>query len=154
MRKPIVAAMFVAFAIPVAAMAQMMSHAGMQADALKWGPAPPALPPGAQIAVLSGDPGKDGPYVLRVKLPAAYKVPPHTHSQDENVTIISGSMHLGMGPKLDESKGEKLTAGGYAHVAKGMQHSVWFTEPTIIQVHGMGPIDFNYVDPKDDPRKK
>jgi quercetin dioxygenase-like cupin family protein len=159
MRKLTVAAMLVAVVIPAGALAQMMGHDqmaghGMTPDDLKWGPAPPALPPGSQVAVLSGAPDKEGLYVVRAKLPAGYKVPAHTHSQDEHVTVISGSMYFGMGAKLDESKGEKLPAGGYVNAAKGMQHFVWFTEPTVIQVHGMGPIDFTYVDPADDPRNK
>jgi len=153
MNKPIVAAMLLAFAIPAGAMAQMGS-VGMQSDNLKWVPAPPFLPPGAQVAILSGDPGKEGPFVLRGKHPAGYKIPAHTHPKDENVTVISGSFHIGMGPKLDETKGETLTAGGYALVPKAMQHYVWFTEETIIQVHGIGPVEFSYVNPADDPQNK
>src|SRR5438132_140987 len=70
-------------------------------DALKWGPAPPVLPKGAQLAVLSGDPGANGPYVVRVKLPSGYTVPAHNHPTTENVTVISGTFNIGMGDKLD-----------------------------------------------------
>ena len=153
MNKSIVAATLLAIAIPASALAQT-DHVTTQADTLKWGPQPPALPPGGQIAVLSGDPGKNAPYVVRAKLPAGYKIPAHTHPQDEHLTIISGSFHIGMGPKLNQNKGEKFTAGAYALMPKNMQHYIWFTEDTIIQVHGIGPIEFSYVDPNDDPRKK
>jgi quercetin dioxygenase-like cupin family protein len=153
MNKQIVAAVLLAMAIPVGAIAQM-GHVATQADNLKWGPAPPSLPPGAQIAILSGDPGKKVPYVVRGKHPAGYKIPAHTHPQDEHLTVISGSFHFGRGPKLDETRGEKVTAGGYVLMPKGMQHYLWFTEDTILQVHGIGPIDFTYVNPADDPRKK
>ena len=152
MNKLIIAATLLAVAIP-GGMAQM-GHVTTQADNLKWSPQPPALPPGGQIAVLSGDPGKDAPYVVRAKLPAGYKIPAHTHPQDEHLTIISGSFHIGMGPKFDQTKGEKFTAGAYALMPKGMQHYIWFTEDTIIQLHGIGPIEFTYIDPADDPRNK
>src|ERR1700688_3825695 len=79
---------------------------------LKWGPAPPALPKGAEIPVLSGDPSKDGPFVLRLKMPSGYKVPAHSHPTDESATVISGNFHIGMGDKLDETKAIELTAGG------------------------------------------
>ena len=121
---------------------------------LKWGPASPALPPGAQVAVLAGDPTKEGIYVIRLKVPAGYKVPAHTHPQDEHVTVISGTLNFGLGAKLDETKAQALKAGGYAHAAQGMQHFAFMTEDTIIQVHGLGPQGITYVDPADDPRTK
>src|SRR4051794_12430066 len=85
----------------------------MNSGDLKWGPAPPNLPKGADITVLSGDPAKDGPYVIRLKMPSGYKFPAHHHPKDEYVTVISGNFHVGMGDKLDEKKAIELTAGGY-----------------------------------------
>src|SRR5215831_19535599 len=70
-------------------------------DGLKWQDGPPSLPPGAKIAVLEGDPAKEGPFVFRVKVPDGYRIPPHTHPKPERVTVISGSFHLGMGEKFD-----------------------------------------------------
>jgi quercetin dioxygenase-like cupin family protein len=128
-------------------------HVVVSPDNLKWGAAPPAFPKGAQIAVLSGDPSMEGLYVVRLKLPAGYKVPPHTHPNDENITVISGTFNIGMGDKLDEKKGDALKAGGFARAPKGMQHYAWFTEDTIVQLHGMGPQSIIYVNPADDPRK-
>ncbi len=128
-------------------------HVVVSPDNLKWGAAPPAFPKGAQIAVLSGDPSMEGLYVVRLKVPAGYKVPPHTHPNDENITVISGTFNIGMGDKLDEKKGDALKAGGFARAPKGMQHYAWFTEDTIVQLHGMGPQSIIYVNPADDPRK-
>ena len=128
-------------------------HVAVSADQLKWGPAPPAVPKGAQIAILAGDPSKDGLYVYRVKVPAGYKVPPHIHPNDENVTVISGTFNVGMGGTFDEKNGQSLKAGGFMHMPKGMQHFAWYPEETIIQVHGMGPQTITYVNPADDPRK-
>jgi anti-sigma factor ChrR (cupin superfamily) len=85
-------------------------------------------------------------------LPAGYKIPPHTHPTDENVTVLSGAFHVGMGDKFDTKKGETLRAGGFVNAQKGMQHYGWTTGPTVIQVHGMGPFTINYINPADDPR--
>jgi quercetin dioxygenase-like cupin family protein len=128
-------------------------HVAVNPDQLKWGPAPPALPKGAQLAVLSGDPGKQGLYVIRLKVPAGYKVQPHVHPTDENVTVLSGTFHIGMGDKFDDKKGTALKAGGFGITPKGMQHYAWFNEESIIQIHGMGPFAITYVNPADDPRK-
>jgi hypothetical protein len=89
------------------------------------GPAPSVFPKGAQIAVLSGDPFKDGLYVVRLKMPSGYKIAAHNHPTDEMVTVISGNFHLGMGDKLDEKKGVLLTAGGYAEAPSKMNHYAW-----------------------------
>jgi anti-sigma factor ChrR (cupin superfamily) len=126
----------------------------VNASQIEWAPAPAFVPEGAQVAVLSGDPSKDGPYVVRLKLPAGYKIPAHSHPTAEMVTVISGDFHLGMGDKLDEAKGMLLTAGGYAEAPPRMNHFAWVTSPTIVQVHGQGPFAITYVNPADDPRSK
>ena len=125
----------------------------VNASQLQWAAAP-ALPEGAQIAVLSGDPSKDGLYVVRVMMPAGYKVPAHNHPTTEMLTVISGDFHLGMGDKLDEEKGTLLTAGGYAEAPAKMNHFAWATTPTVVQIHGQGPFAITYVNPADDPRTK
>jgi quercetin dioxygenase-like cupin family protein len=119
MKKTVVAALLLA-ALP--AVASAMDKMAVQPDALKWGAAPASLPPGAQIAVLTGDPGKDGPYVVRVRLPAGYKIAPHTHPTAENVTVLSGTFHIAMGEKFDPKKGEAVRAGGFFTAEKDMQH--------------------------------
>ena len=92
-------------------------------------------------------------YVVRLKVPAGFKIGAHTHPNDENVTVLSGSFNIGTGEKLDETKGTQIKPGGYSFVMKGMTHYAWFTEETVLQLHGMGPQGITYVDPKDDPRK-
>jgi quercetin dioxygenase-like cupin family protein len=152
MRGPLINGLFLLALLSFPA-AAADNHLVVSPDSLKWGPAPPAFPKGAQAAVVSGDPSKEGLYVIRVKVPAGYKVPPHTHPNDENVTVLSGTFNIGMGPKFDDKNGAALKAGGFAHAPKGMQHYAWFTEDSIIQLHGMGPQDIIYVNPADDPRK-
>jgi quercetin dioxygenase-like cupin family protein len=138
--------------IPLAAAAQDQ-HVAVQGSAVKWGPAPPSVPKGAQIAVLYGDPGKDGPFVLRLKFPAGFKIPPHMHPSDENVTVISGLIQLSTGDKIEPKKQEALAAGGYVHMQKGMHHYGLAIQPTVVQVNGTGPFAITYVNAADDPRK-
>jgi uncharacterized RmlC-like cupin family protein len=88
---------------------------------LAWS-APPAYAKGAQIAVIKGDPSKEGMYVVRLKVPAGFKIAAHMHPNDENVTVLSGSFNIGTGEKLDETKGTSIKAGGYSFVAKAMPH--------------------------------
>jgi len=121
---------------------------------IKWGPAPPSIPPGAQAAVLYGDPGKEGLFALRLKLPKDYAIPPHTHPKPEIVTVISGTFRLGMGEKADKSKGQALAAGSFFALSPGMAHFAFADEDTVIQLNSTGPWGLTYVNPADDPRKK
>jgi hypothetical protein len=130
----------------------MDDHVVKQPDGLTWGAAPPALPPGSEVAVLYGDPSSSGPYAVRVRMPADYKVPPHTHPNAENLTVIAGAFNVGMGGTFDAAKGEAMPPGAFARMEKGMPHFAWATAPTIIQINGMGPFEINYVNPADDPR--
>jgi quercetin dioxygenase-like cupin family protein len=111
------------------------------------------LPPGAKLAVLEGDPTKDGPFVMRIKLPDGYRVPPHTHPKTERLTVISGTFSIGMGETFDASKGRKMPAGTFGYWAAGMKHYVWATGETVVQLHGIGPWQIQYVNPSDDPRR-
>jgi quercetin dioxygenase-like cupin family protein len=125
-------------------------HTVFKADDLKWGDGPPALPRGAKLAVLAGDPGAAGHFTVRLKMPAGYKIPLHTHPTDELVTILSGSPEFKAGSA--DAKPEKLTAGAFLVMPAGMQHGVTATTETIVQVSAEGPFVVNYVNPADDPR--
>jgi quercetin dioxygenase-like cupin family protein len=130
----------------------MSSHVAIQPDQIKWGPAPPGLPPGAMMAVLDGDPGKDGLYVLRAKFPAGYRIPAHWHTNAEHITVLSGNFYAGAGDKLDKAQATKLGAGGYLGLPGKMHHFAYCEEETVVQIHGMGPFDITYINPADDPR--
>ena len=124
-------------------------------DEIAWGPAPPFIEPGAQLAVLEGNPmGSVGDYTIRVKMPAGYKIAPHWHPKQENVTVISGTLKVGMGDKLDEGKMQSFAAGSFAGVAAKMHHYAMADGETTIQIHGMVPFAINYVNPSEDPRNK
>jgi quercetin dioxygenase-like cupin family protein len=120
---------------------------------LKWMDPPPSLPSGAQMAVVSGNPGKKGMFTIELKMPADYAVPPHSHPTNEVVKVISGKLHYAMSDKL-MAEPRTLTAGQSVTMKARMHHWVHAPAPATIQVSGMGPFQITYVDPKDDPRKK
>lgn len=121
----------------------------------KFGPAPPMLPPGAQLAVLSGNPMGAGYYAVRVRVPANYAIPAHSHPTDENVVITAGSVTFGMGDKLSKTaNGNKaIDVGGFAVMPAGMNHYAYAGEKGAdFVLFGQGPVEFKYVNPADDPR--
>jgi quercetin dioxygenase-like cupin family protein len=122
------------------------------ATTIEWKAGPAALPSGAKMAVLEGDPTKEGPFVLRFQFPNGYHIPPHTHPKTERVTVISGVLYLATGETLDRSSATKLPAGSFGYWPAGVKHTAWSEGETIIQLHGIGPWQINYVNPTDDPR--
>ena len=129
------------------------SHILLTAPELKWGDPPPVFRKEARMAVVSGDPGKAGPFVVRLKMPAGYKVAPHWHPTDEHVTVLSGSLSLGMGEKFNAATMKTLPAGGYALLPAEMRHFAMAKTAATVQIHGTGPFVLNYVNPADDPSK-
>jgi ketosteroid isomerase-like protein len=129
-------------------------HAIVPPANLTWGAAPPSMPPGAKMAVISGDPAKSEAFVIRAQLPAGYTVAPHWHPTDEHVTVLSGTLALGMGEKFDKAALQDLATGGYGLLPAEMRHFAMAKTAATIQVHGMGPFVINYVNPADDPSKK
>jgi hypothetical protein len=120
---------------------------------VKWGPAPPNFPMGAKLAVLYGDPGKAGPLVLRLSMPANYKIAPHWHTSKENLTVISGTLYLGDGDTMDMKKAHGLKTGGYHYLPAKAHHYAFSKTATVVQANTEGPFDINYINPADDPSK-
>ena len=124
----------------------------VKADEVPWKDHP--VFPGAQLAILVGDPTKAGVVVQRVKLPPNYRVAPHTHPYAEVVTVISGTIGAGMGETF-EAKGELLKPGSLFALPAKHAHYVWTTsEEAILQVQFTGPGGIDFINPADDPRKK
>jgi ketosteroid isomerase-like protein len=130
------------------------SHVMAAPASITWGDPPPSLPPGSRLAVLSGDPSKPGPFVIRAQVPAGYRVPPHWHPTDENLTILTGTVAIGMGDTADESTMQNVASGGLVVLPANMRHTFLARTAATFQVHGMGPFAVNYVNPSDDPRTK
>jgi quercetin dioxygenase-like cupin family protein len=124
----------------------------LNAGEIKWGDAPPDIPRGAQIAVLSGDPSKKVPFTMRFKMPAGYRIPAHWHSSDEHLTVLSGTFALHMGDTLD-APAHDLQPGAYHFLPGKMHHAAEAKGETILQVHGIGPFDIHYLNPADNPNK-
>jgi quercetin dioxygenase-like cupin family protein len=142
-------------ALPGSAVGQQTGeHKLIPPQDIKWGPAPPSVPPGAQAAVLYGDPGKEGMFAFRLKLPKGYHIAPHTHPKPEVVTVLSGTARLGMGTTADRDKAQVLPAGSFFALSPGSAHYFFADEDTVIQLNSTGPWGINYVNPKDDPRQK
>jgi quercetin dioxygenase-like cupin family protein len=120
---------------------------------IKWVDGPPSLPPGAKFAVLEGDPSKEGAFTMRVRLPDGYRIPPHIHPKVEHVTVISGVFNFGMGEKFDQSASKEMPAGTFGYWPAGMKHFAWARGETVVQLHGIGPWNIEYLNPADDPRK-
>jgi quercetin dioxygenase-like cupin family protein len=132
--------------------AAAQGHVIQSVGEAQWGAAPPMLPAGAQIAVLAGDPGKTVPYAVRLKFPANYAIPAHSHPSDEHVVVVSGALTMGMGDKLDRTAGTTLSVGGFALMPANMNHFAYTRQETTILLYGVGPVEFKYVNPSDDPR--
>jgi len=124
-------------------------------DGIKWEPMPEILTQadGAQFAMISGD-MKTGPWVIRFKFPAGYAIQPHTHDEIESVTVLSGTVNMGMGDKFDEAMATPISAGGFFSMPGNHSHYIYFTEPTIVQVHSSDPSTFHYVNPADAPKPR
>ena len=121
---------------------------------LKWGPAPPGLPSGARLAVLSGDPGKEGMFTIRLRFPPGYAIPPHSHPSDELVTVINGQLSLGMGRSMNRKRAANLIQGGYVVAPANMNHYAFTRTGATVQVTAHGPFQVTYVNPSDDPRRR
>src|SRR5215471_12468934 len=121
-------------------------------ETTQWGPPPPFVAPGAQFAVLEGDPSaSSGEYTVRLKMPDGYRIAPHFHPLRENVTVVSGTFKLGMGDEFEAHRMDAFVAGSFAFLDPNMHHYAMACGETIVQVHGQSPLQFNYINPNDDP---
>ncbi|HVT02738.1 MAG TPA: cupin domain-containing protein [Thermoanaerobaculia bacterium] len=143
---------FLVAVLAVAVVASAADHGVFTPGDIKWMDAPNALPPGAKLAVLEGNPFEPGLYTMRLQMPAGYRIPPHWHSKDEHVTVVSGTFNLGMGQKFDAKAATAMPAGTFGFLGPNMKHFAFASEPTVIQLHGEGPWGIYYVNDADDPR--
>jgi quercetin dioxygenase-like cupin family protein len=126
-------------AIPLGHTAQSAEGGSIvQPDALKWMPAQ-GLPPGAQVALLSGDPTKSGEFVVRFKFPAGYELATHSHPTDEYLTIISGKARMAFGEKADSAHAQPLPVSAFTILPAGAWHHLWADQETVVELHSTGP---------------
>jgi len=136
-------------AAPAASTPVIVAHAAT----LAWAPGPPSLPAGAEFVLLEGNPAEAVPLTLRLRFPANYRIPPHWHSVIEHVTVLSGTLNVGMGEQATYTGGTALNAGSFAAMPAKMVHSAWAgPEGVTLQLHSVGPWSITYVRAADDPR--
>ena len=128
-------------------------HQSVRATELKWS-AVPSLPKGAEITVIEGPMNQAAPFTVRLRFPAHYDLPPHTHPAIERVTVLSGTFHMGMGEKFSRAGTQAVRAGDMMIMQPGTVHYAWTDTETVVQLHGTGPWGITFVNPNDDPRKQ
>ncbi len=137
------------------AMAASAEKNAFTPDTIQYGPAPSFVAPGAQLAVLEGNPmAASGDYTVRLKMPDGYRIAPHWHPKRENVTVISGTFKVGMGDRFDEGSMMSFPAGSFAYLDPDMHHYAMTSGEVVVQIHGTSPVQFNYVNPDDDPSRR
>jgi quercetin dioxygenase-like cupin family protein len=137
---------------PRTAAAQSAIAAPTPPQSVKWSPAPAVFEPGAQIAVMQGDPSKAGEeFTVRLRLPNGYKVKPHTHPTTEHVTVLAGTFLVGMGSTFDRTKMVALEPGGFVSAPGEHPHYAAARGETVVQIHAIGPFALTYVNPSDAP---
>jgi quercetin dioxygenase-like cupin family protein len=139
-------------AVAVLLAASATTTQAQKAAKLSWGPAPPFLPAGAKFALVSGDPGKSGPFEIELSMPDGYVIPPHFHPTDETVVVKSGHFRFGVGDKIDRKAEKTMTAGQSGTLKTPMHHWARAQGRTVVAVSGNGPFLITYVTPSDDPR--
>jgi Domain of unknown function (DUF4437) len=135
-------------------LAETADHGIFPPSAIAWKDGPPSLAAGAKFALLEGDPSKEGLFTMRLWLPDGFRIMPHWHPAVEHVTVVSGTFHVGMGDTFEADKAGALPTGTFAFLAPKMHHFAWAEGDTVIQLHGVGPWQINYLDPANDPRNK
>jgi hypothetical protein len=139
----------------ISAMAASTEKNAFTPDAIQYGPAPSFVAPGAQLAVLEGNPlASSGDYTVRLKMPDGYRIAPHWHPRRENVTVISGTFKVGMGDRFEENSMLTFPAGSFAYLDPDMHHFAMASGEVVVQIHGMSPVQFNYINPDEDPGRK
>lgn len=137
------------------AAAVLKSHILLAPEDIRWGPCPPAVPPGASCAVIEGSlTAANQLFAYRVRMPDNYLIPPHFHPVDEHLVVVSGVFNVGHGEKLDLAVIREMSAGSFIVMPKGVPHFASTTGETIIQVYAIGPWGLTYVDARDDPRNQ
>ena len=128
-------------------------HIMVPVEEIEWEKGPPSLPEGVEYVMLEGDLDKTGMFVMRLKFPDGYIIPPHTHPNFERVTVLSGTFNLGMGKTFDMGAAKRLDEGSFTTMKPGMAHFAFAEDKTIVQLTSIGPWEIEYINPKDDPRQ-
>ena len=147
MTKIFATVMFIMIALATFAQSDTSKAIHIRPDQLVWKGVMPPLPAGAKVAVLEGSPKEAGTFTIRFKLPPHWLLPAHWHPADERVTVLSGSVYVGFGEKLDTTKATKFSAGSfYVNPAKSHHYVFTSNEEAIIQITAQGPWGLTYIE--------
>jgi quercetin dioxygenase-like cupin family protein len=109
---------------------------------------------GIVTTVLAGDPGKAGPYTIRLSVPAHTRIAPHAHRDERAAVVVSGTWYFGYGRTVTDAGKKSLPQGSFYSEPAGVAHfAETKDEPVVVYITGYGPSDTVYVNPADDPRK-
>ena len=143
----------VAASVWLLAAPEAMAQASADSARLEW-QVPPLLPPGALLAVVSGDPTAPGECTIEISMPSGYRIPPHYHPSYEHVEIKEGTLLAGMGDKIDPKQTRALAVGDSATAPAGMHHWSIAEGRTVLAVTFNGPYTITYVRAEDAPRPR
>jgi quercetin dioxygenase-like cupin family protein len=147
------------FPVILAASASLLAVPGAMAQApadttsLHW-IVPPVLPPGALLAVVSGDPTGPGESTIELSMPNGYRIPPHFHPGYEHVEVKQGTLLAGMGDRVDPKRTRALAAGDSATAPAGMHHFSIAKGRTVLLVTFDGPYTITYPRAADAPQPR
>jgi hypothetical protein len=153
---PIAALLFAAVAVaPLPSVAvHPEGFSTAQGTAMKWS-AVPSLPPGASVAILEGPMNEAAPFTARLRFPSNYRIPAHWHPAVKRVTVLTGTLHIGLGEAFDAAKAPPMRVGDFRLIPARTPHFAFTTNEAVeIQLHGTGPWGITYLNPADDPRKQ
>ncbi len=123
-------------------------------EMIEWKPFA-AFPPSARLAIVVGQPLREGPYTIRVKVPDGVKLMSHSHPEDRVYTVISGIFYIGLGDEFDAEKLQAYLPGSVIILPGNTSHFHWSKSGEYItQVTAIGPLGLEYIDAKNDPRNE
>ena len=125
----------------------------VRAKSIRWGPAPPSFPAGAKAALLQGNPAASGPFVIRLQLPAKYKIAFHSYAKPQDVTVMSGTLFVASTETFDKKKAFSIKPGDFYHLPGQASQFLFTKDETVIEIHGDGPYELKYSTASDDPLK-
>lgn len=130
---------------PAAAPAPPPMQPPIQITTVVWKDAPASLPAGSKIAVLEGDPKREGLFTMRVKIPAGARIMPHFHPQPERVTVLWGEARVGFGDQFNAAKTRRFPGGSFYVNPALSHHFLFFPRQTVLQITGEGPWELHYL---------
>jgi hypothetical protein len=120
-------------------------------DQVKWTAWTAGPPHSAEMATLFGGLDKRGEYVVLMRWYPGFMSAPHSYATDRLCLVLSGTWWVNSGTSFDPDATVPVPAGGFvrrvAHTPHydGVKRSA--SEPVVIGIFGLAPVDLKLVDP-------